>query len=144
MFFIASPWTLQHLSAGWINAPLCYSSEDHREEDSTKLLKGSWQGWSPGASSGDKHNGPLLGCFPSSRVSFSPILTPVYGITYHTNYVQTSLCFRLCFSTGCEGMGGDTHPMIVREVALENKIIEWDSGTRSLTGQMAERKGPPS
>lgn len=36
-------------------------------------------------------------------------------------------------------MGGDTHTIIVTELALENKILKSDSATRSLTGQMAKR-----
>ena len=36
-------------------------------------------------------------------------------------------------------MGGDTHTMIVRQVAPGNKILEKDSGTRSFPGKMAKR-----
>lgn len=65
--------------------------------------------------------GPSSAAFPPPWFH-SPQFSPVHGIPYQINFLQASLCLGR-FSTGYGGMGGDTHIMIVRQVAQEIRFL---------------------
>lgn len=91
----------------WLDEYSSPTPQKDHAEDFTECLRGSWRGWNPGTSSGNHPKATLL------LLSLLPDLTLTGSLSYSGDYLPSNTGTQDCvlgyFSTGCGGMGRDTH-----------------------------------